>query len=261
MTAPEQLLDLALRVARQAGERVVEMRRQGVSVAATKSSEVDVVTGADRASEELIREVVLAERPADGFVGEEGADRAGTSRVQWIVDPIDGTVNYLYGLPLYAVSIAAAVDGQVVAGVVLNPAAGEEYAAVRGAGATCNGTPVRVRPFVSLQQSLLGTGFNYEESVRTRQGQALARVLPRIRDIRRLGSCALDLCAVASGHLDAFVEEGVHLWDHAAGALVAQEAGARVEVTTGASGRDLIICAPEESFDTFRGLARDAGMF
>lgn len=260
MTAPTDLLDLALRVAREAGQRIEELRRDGVSVAGTKSSEVDVVTRADQLSEALIRERLLTERPDDGFAGEEGDHVAGTSGVRWIVDPIDGTVNYLYGIPAYAVSVAASVDGEVVAGVVLNPAVGEEFAARRGGGATRNGKPLGVRPFVSLEQSMFATGFSYEQPVRTRQAGAIAHVLPRVRDIRRLGSCALDLCGVACGRFDAYAEEGVNEWDHAAGALVAQEAGARVEVTTAPSGKAFILCAPEMSFATFRDLAHDAGM-
>jgi myo-inositol-1(or 4)-monophosphatase len=261
VSTPAELLGLARRVAREAGERITQLRAEGVSVAATKSSDVDVVTEADRASESLIRRRLLDERPDDGFLGEEGDDVRGSSRVRWVVDPIDGTVNYLYGIPAYAVSVAASVDGEVVAGVVLNPATGEEFAALRGGGATCNDEPVRVRPFVSLEQSLFATGFHYEQPVRARQGQAIAHVLARVRDIRRLGSCALDLCGVASGRFDAYAEEGVNEWDYAAGRLVAEEAGARVEVLSGPSGKAFILCAPRSSFDAFRGLSRDAGMF
>jgi myo-inositol-1(or 4)-monophosphatase len=257
---PQQLLHLALDVARRAGARIEELRAEGVSVAGTKSSVVDVVTDADRASEDLIRAHIRAARPDDAFLGEEGDDVAGSSGVRWIVDPIDGTVNYLYGLPAYAVSVAAAVDGEVVAGVVLNPVTGEEYAAVRGGGATRNGTALQVRPFVSLEQSLLATGFHYEQPVRARQAEAIARVLPRVRDIRRMGSCALDLCGVAAGRLDAYAEEGINEWDHAAGALVAREAGAQVELTTTGSGRSFILCAPRQSMPVFRDLVRDAGM-
>jgi len=256
-----ELLDLALGVAREAGRRVVELRRDGVSVAATKSSDVDVVTQADRASERLIRERLLTARPDDGLLGEEGADVTGTSGVRWVVDPIDGTVNYLYGIPGYAVSVAAKVEGRAVAGVVVNPATGEEFAAVRGGGATRNGQPVRVRPFVSVEQSMFATGFSYEQPVRARQAAAVARVLPQVRDIRRLGSCALDLCGVACGRFDAYAEEGVNEWDHAAGALVAEEAGARVELAVGPSGKDFVLCAPEESFTIFRDLAHAVGMF
>ncbi|HET8602980.1 MAG TPA: inositol monophosphatase family protein [Marmoricola sp.] len=258
---PGALLELGREVAREAAARIQELRAEGVSVAGTKSSEVDVVTLADEASEKLIRDRILAARPDDGFVGEEGDDVTGSTGVRWIVDPIDGTVNYLYGIPAYAVSVAASVDGDVVAGVVLNPAVGEEFTAVRGGGATRNGRPIGVRPFVSLEQSMFATGFNYEQPVRARQAGAIARVLPRVRDIRRLGSCALDLCGVACGRFDAYAEEGVNEWDHAAGALVASEAGALVELATAPSGKAFILCAPRESFGVFRDLARDAGMF
>ena len=261
MSDSHELLGLARAVAREAGDRIVQLRREGVSVAGTKSSDVDVVTRADQASEALIRKLLLTQRPDDGFVGEEGDDVLGSSGVRWVVDPIDGTVNYLYGIPAYAVSVAASVDGEVVAGVVHNPAAREEFVAVRGGGATRNGDPVTVRPFVSLEQSMFATGFSYEQPVRARQARAVAEVLPRVRDIRRLGSCALDLCGVACGRFDAYAEEGVNEWDFAAGALVAEEAGARVEVATAPSGKAFILCAPEESFATFRGLAVAAGMF
>ena len=197
MTAPtpEELLDLALTTAREAGDLIVRLRSEGVEVAGTKSSPIDIVTEADRASEVLVLDRLLGARPDDGIVGEEGSERAGTSGVIWIVDPIDGTVNYLYGLPHFAVSIAAEVDGEVVAGVVLAPVLGLEYAATLGGGATCNGQTIRPRPAVPLGERLVGTGFSYEQPARTRQAGYLARMLPRIRDIRRLGSCALDICA------------------------------------------------------------------
>ena len=256
---PAELRDLALDTARAAGDLIVRLRREGVEVAGTKSSAIDIVTEADRASERLIRERILAVRPDDGFVGEEGSELASTSGVVWIVDPIDGTVNYLYGLPHFAVSIAAELDGEVVAGVVLAPELGLEYAATPGDGATCNGVAVRCRPVVPLGQRLVGTGFSYEQEIRAKQAAYAARLLPRIRDIRRLGSCALDLCAVASGTLDAYVEEGAHIWDHAAGGLVVAEAGGRLEVTRSPSDRRLLICASEEGFDEFREALVEAG--
>ena len=262
MTAPDtdaDLLALALETAREAGQLVVSMRASGVAVADTKSSPIDIVTEADRACEDLIRERLLGRRPDDGFLGEEGDDIVGTSGVRWIVDPIDGTVNYLYGLPHYAVSIAAARDDEVVAGVVLSPRAGLEYAATRGGGATCNGEPLHVRPTPALDQTLVATGFGYETEVRTRQAQAMARMLPQVRDIRRQGSCALDLCAVAAGQVDAYVEEGPHTWDYAAGGLVARESGAIVEIWTSVVGHDLVVCAPEAGWSGFSGLVRDCG--
>jgi len=257
--APQDLLDLALATAREAGELVVRLRGEGVEVAGTKSSPIDIVTEADRSCEVLVRDRLLGARPGDGMVGEEGSAREGTSGVVWIVDPIDGTVNYLYGLPHFAVSIAAEVDGEVVAGVVLAPVLGLEYAATAGGGATLNGEPVRPRSVVPLSERLVGTGFSYEQPARTRQAGYLARMLPRIRDIRRLGSCALDICGVAAGHLDAYVEEGAHIWDHAAAGLVVAEAGGMLEVTRSPGGKRLLICAPVAGFDEFRAVVVDAG--
>jgi myo-inositol-1(or 4)-monophosphatase len=255
----DALLELALTTAREAGELVTRLRADGVEVAGTKSSLTDVVTEADRAAEALVKERLLGARPDDGLVGEEGDDLPGTSGVVWIVDPIDGTVNYLYGHPHYAVSIAAELDGVVVAGVVAAPALGLEYAAGLGGGATCNGRSIRCRPAVPLAQRLVATGFSYEPAARTREAAYVGRLLPRIRDIRRQGSCALDLCGVASGTLDAYVEEGAHIWDHAAAGLVVSEAGGILEVTRSPSGKRLLICAPEAGFDEFRAAVVDVG--
>ncbi len=259
----EELARLALATARSAAELVRGRAEVGVRVAATKSSKIDIVTEADRASEELIRRLLARARPDDAFLGEEGDDQAGTSGVRWIIDPIDGTVNFLYGIPQYAVSIAAEVDGEVVAGVVLNAATGTEYVAhlLPGGGgvATRDARPIGVRPPAPLSHRLVATGFNYDAGLRELQARAMVRLLPRVRDIRRLGSCALDLCHVAEGLVDAYVEEGVHDWDHAAGGLVARVAGARTELTTGAGGRDLLICAPDHGFDEFRAAVVEAG--
>ena len=259
----QALLGVAIDAARAAAE-LVRARAQGeVTVAATKSSDVDVVTEADRASERLIRERIAAQRPDDAFLGEEGDDVAGSTGVRWVIDPIDGTVNFLYGLPQYAVSIAAEVHGEVVAGVVINIATGVEFTAYVDEGGVTrsrrDGVPVRVRDTVPLAQRLVSTGFGYDAALRELQAKALVHLVPRIRDIRRLGSCALDLCHVAEGTLDGYVEEGVNLWDHAAGALVAQGAGATVEVTTGAGGGRLVLCAPTAGFAELRVLVADAG--
>jgi myo-inositol-1(or 4)-monophosphatase len=230
---PQGLRDLAERIAVEAATLVRERRVAGVTVADTKSSVVDVVTEADRAAEELVRQRLAELRRDDAVLGEEGEDRAGTTGVRWVVDPIDGTVNYLYGLPEYAVSLAAEVDGEVVAGVVVNAATGAVYAAARGHGATRDGVPLRVRTTVPLAQRLVLTGFGYRPEVRAHQGAGVARLLPRVRDIRRMGSCALDLCHVAEGTADAYVEEGPQPWDWAAGSLVAREAGARFALLPG----------------------------
>ena len=257
--APEGLRDLALAVAREAGELIVRLQRDGVEVAGAKSSATDIVTEADRACERLVLDRLLGARPGDGIVGEEGSQRTGTSGVVWIVDPIDGTVNYLYGLPHFAVSIAAEVDGEVVAGVVVAPVVGLEFVALRGGGATCNGVPVRVRDVVPLGERLVGTGFSYEVEARTRQAAYVGRLLPRVRDIRRIGCCSLDICYVASGSLDAYVEEGAHIWDHAAAGLVCAEAGGILEVARAPGGKRLLICSSADGFDEFRTAVVEAG--
>lgn len=254
-----ELRDLALDAARAAGRLVVRLGEEGVEVAGTKSSRIDIVTRADQAAEQLVKEVLLGARPDDGMVGEEGDDLPGTSGVVWIVDPIDGTVNYLYGLPHFAVSIAAEVRGEVVAGVVVAPVLGLEYVATLGGGATCNGSPIRPRPPVPMGERLVATGFSYEQPARAREAGYVARLLPRVRDLRRLGSCALDLCGVASGLLDAYVEEGAHIWDHAAAGLVVSEAGGILEVARSPGDKRLLICAPESGYSEFRAVVVEAG--
>ncbi|MDN4173177.1 inositol monophosphatase family protein [Nocardioides sp. SOB77] len=266
--SPEALRDVALEVARAAVGVVREHAARGVGVAATKTSEVDVVTEADRASEALIRSMLRERRPDDAVLGEEGDDVAGTSGVRWVVDPIDGTVNFLYGIPQYAVSVAAEATGpdgtaEVVAGVVVNAATGTEYVAHLAAGgtgvATRDGERIRVAPPTPLGRRLVATGFSYDSDLRELQARALVRLLPRVRDVRRLGACALDLCHVAEGLVDGYVEEGVHLWDHAAGALVARAAGARTALLPGVGGRDLLVAAPAHGFDELLAAVVDSG--
>ncbi len=260
MTARE-LRDLALEAARAAAELARSRRAAGVEVAATKTSATDVVTEADRAAETLIREVILGRRPDDGFLGEEGDDVIGTSGVRWIADPIDGTVNFLYGMPHYAVSIAAEVEGVVVAGVVLNAHTGTEYVAVLGEGATRDGTPLRVRDEAPLNHRLLGTGFSYIIEARVLQAEALVRLLPRIRDVRRFGSSALDVCMVAEGRADGYYEEGVHPWDYSASVLIAGEAGASHRLTEGRWGGQALVCGPAHGFDELVSVLDEVGMF
>jgi myo-inositol-1(or 4)-monophosphatase len=237
---PGELLELAIATARAAAELVARGRASAADHVDVKSSPTDVVTAVDKASEELIVGRLLGARPDDGLLGEEGADRAGTSGVRWVVDPIDGTVNFLYGLPPYAVSIAAEVDGEVRAGAVLEVASGELFTATRGGGAFLSSPahpdPVRLTAGgpASLEQTLVGTGFSYEVEQRRGQGAVVARLITRVRDIRRNGSSAVDLCSVAAGRIDAYYELGLKPWDHAAAALVAVEAGA---VLTGLAGR------------------------
>ena len=247
------LLELACEVAVAAG-RLLLGRGGRPEVVATKSSPTDVVTEADRTAEELIRELIGARRPGDRILGEEGGETGagsssagGATGVRWIVDPLDGTVNYLYGLPDWAVSIAAEADGTVVAGAVFVPRRDELFSAALGGGAWLSGgaldwrgedapQPVRLacNTGVPLDRALVATGFGYAAGRRLIQGEVLAGVLPRVRDIRRGGSAAVDLCSVASGSVDAYYERGVNLWDIAAGGLIAAEAGARV---TGLHGR------------------------
>lgn len=254
-----ELADLAVEVAAEAAALISEHAARGVTVADTKSSDVDVVTAADRAAEELIRARLLEARPDDAVLGEEGDDVAGSTGVRWIVDPIDGTVNFLYGLPEYAVSIAAEVDGEVVAGVVHDVAKGHCYRGAAGEGATRDGTPLRVRGPAPLAQRLIATGFSYRAEVREIQAASVTRLLPVVRDVRRHGSCALELCHVAEGALDGYVEEGVNLWDHAAGAFIARLAGASTIVLRGAAGGDLVVCGPAHGFDEFLEAVRKAG--
>ena len=236
---PTELLELARATAEEAAELVGAGRSSAADQVDTKSSPVDVVTAVDTASEALIVRRLLEARPDDGVLGEEGASTEGTSGIRWVVDPIDGTVNFLYGLPAYAVSIAAEVDGRTEAGVVLNVATGELFTAVRGQGAwlTAPGTAtVRLRGSapVSLEHTLVATGFGYRVEQRRAQGAVVAQLLPEVRDIRRNGCASLDLCAVAAGRVDAYYELDLKPWDHAAGALVAAEAGL---VVTGTQGR------------------------
>ncbi|MFF1794041.1 inositol monophosphatase family protein [Kitasatospora sp. NPDC086009] len=224
----DELLDVALDAARRAGALLRDSRPADLGVAGTKSSPVDVVTEMDLASEKLLLELIAARRPDDGYLGEEGSERPGTSGVRWVVDPLDGTVNYLYGLPSWAVSVAAELDGRAVVGVVYAPARGELFEAVLGRGARLDGRPVSARPAPPWGQALIGTGFNYVQAVRVRQAEVLLALMPEVRDIRRGGAAAVDLCDVAAGRLDGYYERGLAPWDRAAGCLIATEAGALV---------------------------------
>jgi myo-inositol-1(or 4)-monophosphatase len=233
---PGELLDLALAAAVEAGAMLAGGRPAGPSgrpeVTGTKSSPTDVVTEMDRASEALIRRRLLAARPGDAILGEEGGE-SGAGPVRWIVDPLDGTVNYLYGLADWSVSIAAEVAGVIVAGVVAAPVHGEVFTAVLGKGGWLragDAPPVALRcnTGVPLERALVATGFGYEVARRVVQGEVVGALLPRVRDIRRNGGAAIDLCSVAAGRVDAYYERGVNYWDYAAGGLVATEAGARL---------------------------------
>jgi len=225
---PLELRTLAEQAARAAGDLLLEGIDQVRTDVQTKSTATDMVSEMDRAAEACIVDVLLGARPDDGMVGEEGTDRPGTSGVRWVVDPLDGTTNYLYGLPGFGVSIAAEHQGVVVAGVVLDVVRGEVFAATAGGGAVRDGMPISVSPITTLATALVGTGFAYDAGRRAGQATALVEVLPRVRDIRRFGAAAVDLCSVACGRYDAYYERGLAAWDLAAGGLIAAEAGAEV---------------------------------
>jgi myo-inositol-1(or 4)-monophosphatase len=252
---PTDLLAIARVVAIEAASVIAEARRGTVEVADHKSSAVDVVTQVDRDAETLIRGRLAELRPDDGFFGEESGGAGGTSGLTWIVDPIDGTVNYLYGIPHYAVSVAV-VEGEpdpqswrALAGVVVNPATTEIFSAATGAGAHLGSQAIRVAAAVPLDQALVATGFAYRAEIRAEQGAAVALLLPQVRDIRRMGTASLDLCAVACGRVNAYFERTLSPWDHAAGALIAAEAGARVTGVAGqrADHRFLLAAHPDLS--------------
>lgn len=238
--SPTALAELARTAAEAAAAMLVDRWHELHHQIATKSTVTDAVTAADQLAETMIREHIAAARPQDTVLGEEGGEvagkahsgvsavAAGMSTVRWIVDPLDGTVNYLYGLPGFAVSIAAELDGVVIAGVVVDAVHGDTYLASLGGGAWCNGEPLAVSTETDLARALVGTGFGYDADRRAVQAAVVAKLLPQIRDIRRFGAAAVDLCHAARGRIDAYYERGLNPWDYAAGALIAAEAGAVV---------------------------------
>ena len=266
--ASAALLDLVRDIAVRAAEFALDARRAGVSVVATKSTPVDIVTAVDRDTETLIRSLILEARPDDGIVGEEDATHIGTSGLDWVVDPIDGTVNFLYDIPAWSVSIAVvegaaggAIGGTTIAGVVVNPVTGELFEATAGGGARLSGRELAVNAAVPLGRALVGTGFGYAAERRREQAAVLLDLLPKVRDIRRAGSAALDLCAVAAGRLDAYYERGLNAWDYSAGALIAREAGARLGgLRGGREGTELLIAAAPGLYEELAGALGEAGL-
>lgn len=257
--SPAELLDIARTIALEAGELIARRRSEGVSIADTKSSSIDVVTFADRECEEFVKARLEELRPEDGFYGEEGGDSTGTSGMTWIVDPIDGTVNYLYGIPQFAVSIAVVKGSpdpgtwKQLAGVVYNPLKGELFTASLGGGAylTANARTQKlsVNQEKDLAHSLVATGFAYSSELRAIQAQTLTNILPAVRDIRRAGAASLDLCDVAMGRLDAYYERDTKPWDYAAGSLVLKEAGGVVGGLGGApEGQEMLLAANTHLF-------------
>lgn len=249
----EDLVNLMRSTAYLAGDTLVAGRpdapRAAVVSTSTKTSPTDIVTERDLASEKIIVGTILTSRPHDGIVGEEGSNVEGTSGYTWVIDPLDGTINYLYGSPQWAVSIAVADEAGTLAGVVYAPLVGVEYWALRDLGAFRVDREGEVRlpqvADVELSQALFATGFGYRTERRAQQIRVMSQVLPKIRDIRRKGSAALDLCMAASGMVNGYFERGAHAWDFSAGALIAREAGCLVSGLHGKpEGSDMVVCAP-----------------
>jgi myo-inositol-1(or 4)-monophosphatase len=258
MTDPRELAEIAAELAVAAGN-VLRQRPVDLGVE-SKTTPTDAVTVMDRAAETVVLDGLREHRPHDGVVAEESGDSLTDSEVVWYVDPLDGTVNYLYGLPPYAVSIAAVVDDVPVAGAVYDVSRDELYVASAGGGATCNGTQLACTVQVDPSLALVATGFGYDAGFRAAQAEVLRAVLPQVRDIRRAGSAAIDLCSVASGRVDAYYEAGMHPWDWAAGALIAREAGARVDGLLGRGlSRQVLLAANPGLFDCLHDLLVAAG--
>lgn len=236
------LLELALRVSQEAAD-LLSTRPSNFDIH-QKSSAVDFATQMDHASEKLIVERLLAARPGDGIIGEEGAERESTSGITWVIDPLDGTVNYFYDQPGWNVSIAAKDADGVLIGVVNAPTINSIWTATRGGGAFKNGSPIRCTDPVELDRALIGTGFSYSMATRVGQAAFVQSLIPRIRDLRRNGAAAVDLCQVATGALDGYFETDLKEWDLAAGGLIAREAGAILSGRKGAvAGQDMVIAA------------------
>jgi myo-inositol-1(or 4)-monophosphatase len=238
-------LALAERAARAAGEVLMSYFGGAAEGLDVKSSPTDPVSDADRDAEEAIQSIIAAERPDDGVIGEEGARTSAANGRTWIIDPLDGTVNFLYGMRAWAVSIALEDPNGIAVGVVFNPVDEECFSATRGGGAVLNGRRIRVTGCPSLDRAMVATGFSYEADQRARQGELLTRLLPRVRDIRRAGAAALDLAYVACGRVDAFYERGLKRWDEAAGRLLVEQAGGVVTDLQGEPAGVLAAATPQ----------------
>jgi myo-inositol-1(or 4)-monophosphatase len=231
MTINQQLLNLAEDIATKAGNLL--MNRPSKFELDQKSGILDFATQMDHESEKLIVNAILSARPDDGIIGEEGANRSGNSGYTWVIDPIDGTVNYLYGIPGWCISIAIKDEVGGLIGVVHAPSIQMTWTAIRGVGAFCNGERIKCNQQVPLNRALIATGFAYDIERRKPQADFIRELLPKIRDIRRIGACAVDICMVASGSIDAHFEAGVNEWDYAAAGLIAEESGARFKYLKG----------------------------
>ncbi|HBX78174.1 MAG TPA: inositol monophosphatase [Acidimicrobiaceae bacterium] len=258
---PKLLEEIALRVAVTAADMVREKRAGGFEVS-SKSTLNDLVTSLDKASDEMIRSLLLDARPHDGLLTEESAAVESTTGVVWVVDPIDGTTNFCYGLAPYAVSIAATVGSVPVAGAVVEIAFDQRHVGSLGNGSFCNGQELRCGPPPPLANALIGTGFAYDLDRRRRQAEFLVGIVDKVGNIRRHGAAAYDLCSVAAGRLDGFIEVGLQSWDFAAGQIIATEAGARVEALDGAPPRphEAVLAASAELFEPLKELLLAQGI-
>ena len=258
MATTDELLDLAVGAATDAAALLVGALHVARATVDTKSTVTDMVTEMDHASEALLRERLLGARPQDGFLGEESDETAGTSGIRWVCDPLDGTTNYIYAHPGFNVAVAAEDEHGAVVAVVVDPLLSDVFTATRGGGARRNGAVIACsgKGAAELGTALCATGFAYDPARRGRQAAVLAAVLPRIRDVRRMGAAAVDLCSVACGRVDAYWERGLAPWDLAAGSLVAAEAGARV---AGDAELGFTLAAPEPLFDPLRAILVEAG--
>jgi myo-inositol-1(or 4)-monophosphatase len=256
----DELCRIAASLAREAGAMVRDGRTRGIVHTSSKASDTDMVTEFDRASEQLIVQRLTELRPDDAIVGEEGTDTDGSSGVHWLIDPIDGTTNFLYGLPGYNVSIAARTEDGTEAGAVYVPATDELFTAVRGGGARLNGAPIRCSAATSLRHALVATGFSYLPERREAQAARLAALIGKVRDVRRVGAAAYDLCAVAAGRVDVYYEQWLGPWDLAAGELIASEAGCRTGSFAGGPVQpsNVLVSTPA-LFEPMVALLRDSG--
>ncbi len=249
---PQELEVIAIAVAQQAAAIVTRAFGTASSIG-TKSSDTDVVTQTDLDSEALLRDLLEAATPGCGIIGEEGGSTRLSHRLQWVIDPLDGTVNFLYGVPVCAVSVAAAFDGEFVAGAVVDCVRNETFSASAGRGARCNGLPIRGSTCDRLAGALVTTGFSYTARQRALQAKTVERILPAARDIRCFGSAALQLCWAASGRVDVYFERDTKIWDWAAGALIAAEAGLAVDLPC-PENESLLLAAPKALLGELREL-------
>lgn len=242
------LRDVAVSLAREAGDMALRGRRSGPVSATSKSSSIDMVTEFDKANERLITEGLSRLRPDDGIVGEEGAHVNSSTGIVWHIDPIDGTTNFLFDIPMWAVSIGAVDEHGPVAGAVYVPGLGEMFSAARGCGSTMNETPLQVRDNTNVSDALIATGFSYDIAQRPHHTLRVSNMLNHVRDIRRMGAAAIDLCFVAAGRLDAYFEENLNSWDLVAGQIIVTEAGGVVSDFAGGPVYPQQVLASSSSF-------------